>query len=182
MLPLKNVQHRIKKNLPAIFRLNIKSSAQPGVDPKLFCFENQVAGMGWHVDTDADTHLDWESYRQLAAATYPDFSWTPVITLHDIPVGGVIWTRSGYGKDSQFWIGIVTGHWKYLNDSAAEAADIVNIRPVIWHNVGGYVDVPSSIARAFTPAVIAAIKQEDAIDFTELLASQLISQGVWSSC
>ena len=169
-----------KKKLPAIFRLNIKPGAQPGVDPKTFCFERQVAGMGWPVNAPADADLDWESYRQLAAAAYPDGSWTPVITLHDIPVGGVIWTRSGYGKkDSTFWIGVVTGQWTYLNDSDARAADIVNIRPVIWHNVGGYGDVPSSIARAFTPTVIAAIKQEEAIDFTEVLSSQLIAQGVW---
>ena len=165
-----------KIDLPAIVRLNIKPDAAAGVDPKAFCFNKGVAGMGHPVP---NTPSDWDNYRQLAAAEYPSGSWTPVIVLHDIPVGGVIWTRSGNTSETTFWVGLVTGSWKYLDDSDAKAADIVNVRPVVWYKVGGYQDVPDAIKNAFTPAVIAQIRNQEGIEFTEVLAHQLVSQGVW---
>lgn len=41
--------------------------------------------------------------------------------------------------------------------------------------------MPSSIARAFTPPTCAAIKQREALEFTEGLAGQLISNRVWEA-
>ena len=170
---------RTRLPLPGVYRLNIKSEANPGIDPKEFCLDEGVAGMGWPVEPDS-TALDWDQYRQLAAETYPDGSWwRPVTTLRDAPDHSVIWTRRGNGRDTRFYLGLVVGPWKYRNDDQAREADIVNIRPVIWHEVGGYDVVPDSIANAFTPITYAPIRQPEAVGFTEALAAQLVSDGIW---
>jgi hypothetical protein len=169
---------RPRLSLPGVYRLNIKSSAEEGIDPGEFCLREGVAGMGWGVKTDSP--LDWDQYRQLATAQHPRGDWLrPVTTLHDAPYHSVIWTRRGNGRDTRFSLGLVVGPWEYRNDEQADMADIVNIRPVIWHEVGGYDAVPKSIKNAFTPITCAPIKQQEAIEFTEVLASQLISDGIW---
>lgn len=165
-------------SLPGVYRLNIKPGAEPGSDPRAFCFQEHIAGMGWAVET-ASTPLDWDTYRQLATATYPNGSWTPVIMLHDAPNRSVIWTRHGNRQNTRFCLGLVIDPWAYRGDVQARAADIVNIRPVIWHEIGGYDAVPVSIKNAFTPMTFAAIRQPEAVEFTEALAAQLVSAGIW---
>jgi hypothetical protein len=166
-------------SLPAVARLNIKSGARAGVDPREFCFKEGLAGMGWPVETDQKTPLTWELYQQCAMATYGGISWQPVVGLHDLPDRAVIWSRSGYGRNTRFWAGLVVGPWQYRDDHETRNADIENVRPVLWYEVGGYETVPPAIARAFTPATFAHIKQDEAIVFTQMLAARLVAEGVW---
>ena len=92
--------------------------------------------MGWSVETDSP--LDWDQYRQLATDEYPEGNWVrPVSTLYGAKTHSVIWTRRGYGRDTRFYVGLVVGPWAYRHDEQARKAGIVNIRPVIWHEVGG---------------------------------------------
>lgn len=173
---------QVRLSLPGVYRLNIKpKGAKPGSDPRAFCMLERIAGMGWDVETASTTPLDWDTYRQLATATYPDASWAPVIALHDAPNRSVIWTRHGNKHNTRFCVGLVIGPWAYRDDMQARAAGIVNIRPVIWHEMGGYDAVPDSIVKAFTPIAFAAIRQPEAVAFTEILAAQLISDGIWSA-
>jgi hypothetical protein len=164
--------------LPGVFRLNIKTDAEQGVDPKAFCLKEGIAGVGWAIEN-ADHSLDWQEYCQLAPSNHPDGSWMAVIGLRDIQDGSAIWTRSGYRENTVFWVGVVTGPWQYRYDAEARAADVVNIRPVIWHRVGGYDSVPDAIAKAFTPAVLSTIKQQEGVKFTEILAAKLVAAGIW---
>ncbi len=169
---------RARLSLPGVYRLNIKPDSQ-GTDPVKFCLDGDqgIAGMGWPVK--ASSHLDWEQYRQLAAVEYPDTAWGSVSTLHAAPSHAAIWTRRDHGPNTRFYVGQVVGPWEYRNDKQARSADIVNVRSVIWHEVGGYDAVPDSIARAFTPLTFAPINQPEAVEFTEVLASQLVSDGIW---
>lgn len=166
-------------SLPGVYRLNIKPTAEEGIDPGAFCLREGVAGMGWGVETDSP--LDWDQYRQLAAAEHSKGDWLrPVSTLYKAKTHSAIWTRRGNGRrHTKFYVGQVVGPWAYRHDPQARQADIVNIRPVIWHEVGGYDTVPDSIAKAFTPITCAPIRQPEAVEFTEVLASQLVSDGVW---
>lgn len=166
--------------LPGLYRLNIKpQGAMPGSDPRAFCLQENIAGMGWAVETAYTIPLDWDTYRQKATAQYTDGSWGPVITFHDAPDRSVIWTRCGNKQHTIFFSGLVIGPWVYRNDVEARAADIVNTRPVIWQEIGGYDAVPTSIAKAFTPITFSAIRQMEAIEFTGKLTAQLISNGIW---
>ena len=168
-----------RPQLPGVYRLNMKSAAAEGIDPGAFCLREGIAGVGWPVTT--DNPLDWLGYQQLATTKYPNGSWQPVITLHDIPHHSAIWTRHGYGHNTRFYLGLIVGPWMYRNDAQAQMADIRNVRPVIWYEVGGYDAVPISIKNAFTPLTCAAIKQPGALAFTEKLAGQLVSDGVWEA-
>lgn len=161
--------------LPGVYRLNIKTD---GVDPKAFCLKEGIAGMGWAIE-DADHPLDWDEYLQKAPAKYPNGKWKPVIDFHDIPNGSAIWTRSGSKGNTVFWVGLVTGPWRYRHDPEAYEADVANVRPVKWQKIGGYGDVPEAIARAFTPATFAPIKQQEGVEFTESLAAKFVAAGVW---
>lgn len=164
--------------LPGVYRLNIKPAAEEGIDSGAFCLREGVAGMGWPVETDGP--LDWDQYRQLATDKYPEGSWVkPVGTLYGAKTHSVIWTRRGYGRNTRFYVGQVIGDWAYRHDDQARAAHIVNIRPVIWHEVGGYDAVPDSIPKAFAPLTFAPIRQPEAVEFTEVLASQLVSDDIW---
>ncbi len=170
---------RVRLSLPGVYRLNIKPTAEEGIDPGAFCLREGVAGMGWRVETASP--LDWDQYRQLATDEHPKGDWVrPVSTLYGAKTHSVIWTRRGKGRrHTRFYVGQVIGPWAYRYDDQAREADIVNIRPVIWHEVGGYDAVPESIKNAFTPITCAPIRQPEAVEFTEILASQLVSDGIW---
>ena len=169
-------------SLPGVYRLNIKpASAEEGIDPGAFCLREGIAGMGWAVDPKTDSPLDWDQYRQLATDEHPKGDWVrPVSTLYGAKTHSVIWTRRGKGRrHTRFYVGQVIGPWAYRHDDEAREADIVNTRRVIWHEVGGYDAVPESIKNAFTPITCAPIRQPEAVEFTEILASQLVSDGIW---
>lgn len=46
--------------MTTIWRLNIKTDADEGVDPRMFCIDRNILGIGWPVDSpvDADTPLE----------------------------------------------------------------------------------------------------------------------------
>lgn len=47
----------------------------------------------------------------------------------DVPAGSFVWTRDA---DGLFWLGQITGPWKYDASSAAADVDLVHIRPCRW--------------------------------------------------
>jgi len=165
--------------LPAVARLIISPDAQRGVDPKEFCFQHQIVGMGWPLDLPPGTLVDWAMYIQEATKLYTSGSWTPVIVFHDFPTGGCVWTRRGYGTASEFFIAKVIGEWEYRGDPDSLAADLENVRPCVWHRVGGYEYVHPTIPRSFTPKTFQRIKNPEAVAYTEQLAEQLVATGVW---
>jgi len=164
-----------------VWRINLKPGR--GFNSKNFCMAQGLVGVGWAVDREVDadlrTTLSWDEYQKRAAIYYPAGKWTTVIVLHDIPNKAVVWTRKGHGNDTRFFMGLITGPWEYRNDPNAMSADIVNVRPVLWHEVGGYNAVPDAIQRAFTPVTISRIKNHDAVAFTEGMAARLVSDGTW---
>jgi hypothetical protein len=163
--------------LPGVYRINTKPSASPGYDPFAYCMKEGIAGMGWAVDIPAGKDLSWEEYRQLATQMYTGVSM--VTLLHDLPIGAVIWTRTGNLSKTRFVAGLVQGPWEYRNTPEARDSDIVNIRPVVWYEVGGYDAVPQAIVNAFTASTLAPIKKPEGIRFTQALAARLIAAHTW---
>jgi len=166
--------------VPSVFRINLKPGGGDPTESRAFCLRQGLAGMGWGVAVQPGTPLSWDQYRQSATTTYPKGEWVqPVTTLHDLPDGSLIWTRTGNGPETEFWLGLVVGPWQYRTDQEAIDVDIVNVRPVIWYRVGGYAEVPDAIAKSFTPPTIAPMKQAEALAFSHGLAARLAEQGVW---
>ena len=51
-----------------IWRLTINPAAEDGIDPRKFCLENNILGVGWRVDQDAP--IDWDTYCNLGNEKY----------------------------------------------------------------------------------------------------------------
>ena len=166
--------------LPALVRINLKAAGQ--IDARHFCFTRGLVGMGWQVECDAEAQgpvLTWSHYVRLAQALYGAV-WAPVQKLHDLPQGSIVWTREGYGDKTRFHVGMVVGPWRYLlEDREAEKADIVNVRDILWKEVGGYAAVPGGVARSFTPSTFQSIRDAEAISFSTTLTTTYIVEGVW---
>jgi hypothetical protein len=133
--------------LPSVWRINLKSAASAGVDPRRFCLDNDCLGVGWSVGQALD--LDAASYNSAARAMYAmDKGWfTAVNALQSrIAQGDLCWTRD---LDGYYYLGRITGPWRY--DSASEniLADIVNVRPCTWIKVGSAESVPGKVINSF---------------------------------
>ena len=53
-----------------VWRITIKTDAVEGVDPRRFCLERNILGVGWPVD--GPQSLDWDTYHALGTAKYYD--------------------------------------------------------------------------------------------------------------
>ena len=52
------------------WRLNIKTGAEEGVDPRMFCIDRNILGIGWRVPVNPDTPLGWDAYQDLGMEEY----------------------------------------------------------------------------------------------------------------
>lgn len=134
-----------------IWRLNIKTDAQEGIDPRKFCIERKLLGIGWPVE--GKGQLDWDQYYKLAEEAYyknGDRGWWPAINAikNRIEVNDLCWTRDW---DGIYYIGRVTSEWRYENKDEYLKADVVNIRDCGWIRVGLVDAVPGKIVSSFIP-------------------------------
>ena len=183
-VPTKSASSPDRLRLPALMRINLKPAAGQ-TDPRQLCLDRGVVGVGWavdDVDIDQELGLSWEEYCRRAREKY-GATWGAVATLHDLPRGSVMWTRTGYGREkTRFYVGMIIGNWKYcVKDNEAQDADIVNVRQTSWVEVGGYAAVPPGIAKAFTPSTLQAMRDPEAVRFSENLAINLIATGRWEA-
>ena len=136
-----------------IWRLNIKTDAQEGVDPHQFCIEKNILGVGWQVET-AKNSLSWDCYYKLGEEEYEkkgDKGWKPAVnTLHNrMDIGDLCWSRNSEGI---YYLGRITCDWRYENTHEYREADVVNIRECKWHEVGPVDSVPGKVVNSFIPS------------------------------
>jgi hypothetical protein len=66
-----------------LWRLNIKTAAKEGFDPRQYCISNKLAGIGWPVaGDDGIPPRDLRHYLELGKAAYADQGdngWWPAI-------------------------------------------------------------------------------------------------------
>ena len=136
-----------------IWRLHISPDSKPNVDPRAFCFEKSILGVGWGVDADAP--LDWPSYYELANKQYyeenKDKEWWPVFNAiyNRMAIDDLCWTRDW---DGTYYLGRVTGEWQYCSTQEYVDADIRNIRSCNWVLAGGADSVPGKVLNSFRPS------------------------------
>jgi len=101
----------MEDGLPIVWRINIKTGAQQGIDPRRFCLDRGWVGVGWAVDG-AET-MDWEAYRPLAEVEYKnDNGWWPAINAmrNRMSENHLCWTRDTAGI---YYLGRITSAWQY---------------------------------------------------------------------
>lgn len=135
--------------LCTIWRIHIKPAAEVGIDPKAYCFENSILGVGWPVE--AKTKPDWETYLELASKKYlDDRGWQSAVNaIKKMHVDDLCWTRS---RDNVYYLGrVTTPDWRYCDTQESRAADVINIRDCDWMKVGLVDAVPGKVIACFRP-------------------------------
>lgn len=130
----------------------MKPAAQEDVDPRKFCFEKNILGVGWPLD-EPSWGVKWEHYREKAAQKYKvDLEdrgwWRALNALHSrMNIGDLAWCRDQKGI---YQLGRVTSEWRYVDTKKHREADIVNVRDCQWCEVGIEDAVPGKVAYSFS--------------------------------
>jgi len=147
--------------LPTVWRINIKPSAQPGVDPRKFCLSGGFLGVGWPVGDVAS--IEWRAYEKRAKAAYPNDSgwWRALNAIRNrMEQDDLCWTRDTTGR---YYLGRITGPWKYVGRKENLAADVVNLRPCDWVSVGAVDAVPGKVVNSFVPSRTVQAVDDEAV-------------------
>jgi len=165
---------------PQVWRLHARSDAEQGIDPGEFCTTQRVAGIGWRVEPDTD-HMLWDDYLRLAKERYASSNgwWAAINAVKNrMAVGDLCWTRTRSGK---YWLGRIEDDWFYRNAEAHLAADIVNIRPCRWFEVGDLYEVPGKVVNPFRASRTVQKIDSDAIRlFSMLMYNSLASEETYT--
>ena len=167
--------------MPNIWRLNIKTDAQEGINPHGFCIEGNIMGVGWPVETD-EQDLDWESYCELGEEEYyrnNDRGWWPAVNaLHNrMNILDLCWTRN---SDGIYYLGRITGDWEYENTHENREADVVNVRDCEWYEVGLVDSVPGKVVNSFIQPRTAQQVNGDSVNlYSRYLYNQLCTEPLY---
>jgi len=167
--------------MPKVWRLNIKPDFNKEVDPRKFCLDKGLLGVGWAVD--ADTEADWETYRTLAEERYykqGDKGWWPAINAikNRMALNDLCWTRDWNGV---YYLGRITGDWIYQGSKENIDADIVNVRSCDWERVGPCNNVPGKVLNSFIPPrTVQEIADETVSIFSQHLLNTLLGNSHYS--
>lgn len=133
-----------------IWRINLKSASRNSVNPRQFCLQNNIVGVGWRIDEETKT-LSWNEYHSQASKIYGDKSWKAALNAikNRIKIDDLIWTRD---KQNNYYLGRITGDWKYQSDQENLDADVINIRDCDWVKIGTVDSVPGKLINSFIPA------------------------------
>lgn len=142
----------------ALWRINIKTDARPGCNPRSYCLDHNLAGVGWRVaDSGGNPPRDFEHYLELGREEYGDRSWTTATQIMGkrMAAGDLCWTRNA----GLYYLGKIEGAWRYLSGEEADAQDIHCVRTCWWQKIGTVEAVPGAVERAFGPP--RAVQQVD---------------------
>jgi len=103
-----------------------------------------LCGMGGLVDPPPD---DLDDAVAAVAGAYDDRAAHRLRRFAAIPAGAFVWTRSPEGD---YWLGRLTGPWRYDASPAARTADLVHVRACDWlPEPVPEADVPPATVRTF---------------------------------
>lgn len=160
-----------------LWRLNIKTAAQGGFDPRQFCFEKNVAGVGWPVvDDNGCSPTSLERYLELGKALYADNGdngWWPAVNAigNRMNAGDLCWTRD---RNGVYFLGKIEGPWEYLHGDEADQVDVHCVRSCKWVRIGLLDAVPGAVERSFgPPRTLQAVNDETAEAYSLYIYSKL---------
>jgi hypothetical protein len=160
-----------------LWRLNIKTSAQDGFDPRQFCLEKKLAGVGWPVEDESGRPpKDFDHYLKLGQAQYADNGdngWWPAVNAigNRMKAGDLCWTRDWNGV---YYLGRIDGAWQYLHGNEADNFDVHCVRSCKWVRVGLLDAVPGAVERSFGPSrTVQAVNDETADAYSHYVYGQL---------
>ena len=163
-----------------IWRMNIKTDAEEGIDPSKFCIRRNILGVGWQVNE--DVLIDWDAYYAEGKKKYyekGDRGWWPAVNAirNRMAFDDLCWTRDG---DGNYYIGKIVGEWKYCSDVDFRRADVVNVRPCKWFPTGGVDSVPGKVLNSFrAPRTVQAVYDETVSFYSKLIYNKLSEKDAY---
>jgi len=155
-----------------VWRLNIKTGSEEGIDPRQFCLTRGILGIGWPVEI--DKYNAWESYYNLGKTKYSNSNgWWPAINAirNRMSINDLCWTRDWNGV---YYLGRVIGDWEYEGDDEHMAADVVNIRRCEWKKIGTADAVPGKVINSFIPSrTVQEVHDDTIVAFSQFLYNSL---------
>jgi hypothetical protein len=158
-----------------IWRMHIRPDSHKNSNPTRICVENGYVGIGWRVD---ETPIDKDDYFKKGEEKYGDPSWRSAsnLLINSMQVGDLVWLRD---LDGTYFLGQITGDWKYIDDVQARDADLLNIRPAEIYKVGR--TVPGKLKNSFIPSrVIQRVSNSTVAKFSRLIFNSLSGQSAFS--
>ncbi|MCW3001923.1 MAG: hypothetical protein JWQ20_1221 [Conexibacter sp.] len=158
-----------------LWRIKLNSGRAHEVDwdeARAHCREVSIVGVGWGCPgrlTDESTLDDVVA----EVATHDD--WTPTgpriirRLAQDVVDDDFIWTRDRRGA---YWLGRITGHWRYDASDDGWRWDLNNIRPCAWLDTPlRDFDIPGAVVRSFAGRgqTLQRIKDGAALEVTDML-------------
>ncbi len=134
-----------------IWRINLKPSSIPNVNPRQFCLKNGVVGVGWRISEDK-INPTFEEYYNIGKEWYGDSnsSWEVAINAISkrMKINDLIWTRD---KQNNYYLGRIIGEWEYQCSKENLESDIINVRKCDWVKIGTVDSVPGKLVNSFIP-------------------------------
>ncbi|MDP1815433.1 MAG: hypothetical protein Q8K92_13375 [Leadbetterella sp.] len=152
-----------------VWRLHIKSAAESGQNPQEFCVSNNIAGIGWPVNTKREK-LNKTQFEKLCRSEYGKLPGAVNAMVYRIVEGDYIWTRN---KNQDYFLGKIASDWEFNNSQEFKDNDVVNHRKVAeWKKIGKLSEIPGKVVSAFRAT--SALQQIDSD------AIRLISDYIWN--
>ena len=157
-----------------IWRLNIKTAAKRGVNPRRFCLDRNILGVGWQVSQPGV--VEWDDYIAEARDKYKtkgrSFSVAINALKNRMEVGDLCWTRD---HDGTYYLGKITSGWRYENTKENLDADVVNVRSCLWHKVGTVDVVPGKVVNSYiSGSTVQRVNGKNIRRYSQFLANQKI--------
>jgi hypothetical protein len=132
-----------------LWKMNIKTDSSNGVDPFVFCKNNNILGFGWQLEDDNGNRItpkDIEECEKLGRQQYGSRGFVASIhAFKEMEVDDLIWTR----QEGIYYICKVLSKWRYNNSDENCEADVVNIIDVEFVEVGTIESVPGKVVNSF---------------------------------
>lgn len=159
--------------MASVWRLNIKTAAKAGIDPRRFCLERGILGVGWQVEQTGD--ITWTSYISEAKPLYKSSGRSFTVAMnalkHRMAIGDLCWTRD---HDATYYLGIVTSDWRYESGQAHRDADVANVRSCLWLRAGTVDVVPGRVVNSYiSGSTVQKVNGNDVRAYSEYLANKL---------
>lgn len=165
-----------------LWRINIKPSSKDGINPRRFCLEKNILGVGWAVGE--SDNMTWEEYEDKALEIYyyedkinfkkkqGSRSWKSAINIikYNMKIGDLCWTRDQNGV---YYLGRIIGEWEYKGTKEYIDADIINVRKCVWIKIGLIDEVPGKVINSFAArSTVQKVWDNTAVEYSKLLYNQ----------
>lgn len=162
-----------------LWRINIKPDVKNRENPREFCINNNILGVGWSVGD--EKNMSWEEYYDKALKKYyyknedskevkdGGVSWWKALNAicNRMKEGDLCWARDEKGI---YYLGKITGDWKYRHEDEYQQLDLVNIRECEWVRIGTVDEVPGKVVNSFAArSAVQRVSDDTALEYSKLL-------------